>query len=76
MYKSFSMELAGRTLTVDIGRVCAQANGAALIKYGETTVLSTVVASDKPRDGVDFFPIKRRVRGENVRSRKDSRRFQ
>ena len=49
MYKSFSMELAGRTLTVDIGRVCAQANGAALIKYGETTVLSTVVASDKPR---------------------------
>lgn len=42
MYKSFSMELAGRTLTVDIGRVCAQANGAALIKYGETTVLSTV----------------------------------
>ena len=57
MYKSFSMELAGRTLTVDIGRVCAQANGAALIKYGETTVLSTVVASDKPRDGVDFFPL-------------------
>lgn len=51
------MELAGRTLTVDIGRVCAQANGAALIKYGETTVLSTVVASDKPRDGVDFFPL-------------------
>lgn len=51
------MKLAGRTLTVDIGRVCAQANGAALIKYGETTVLSTVVASDKPRDGVDFFPL-------------------
>ena len=57
MYKKFEMELAGRTLTVDIGRVCAQANGAALIKYGETTVLSTVVASDKPRDGVDFFPL-------------------
>ena len=57
MYKSFSMELAGRTLTVDIGRVCAQANGAALIKYGDTTVLSTVTASDKPRDGVDFFPL-------------------
>ena len=57
MYKSFSMELAGRTLTVDIGRVCAQANGAALMKYGDTTVLSTVVASDKPRDGVDFFPL-------------------
>ncbi len=57
MYKSFSMELAGRTLTVDIGRVCAQANGAALIKYGDTTVLSTVTASVKPRDGIDFFPL-------------------
>ncbi len=57
MYKSFSMELAGRTLTVDIGRVCAQANGAALLKYGETTVLSTITASDKPRDGIDFFPL-------------------
>ena len=51
------MELAGRTLTVDIGRVCAQANGAALLKYGETTVLSTATASDKPRDGIDFFPL-------------------
>ena len=57
MYKSYSMELAGKTLTVDIGRVCAQANGAALLKYGETTVLSTATASDKPRDGIDFFPL-------------------
>lgn len=57
MYKNFSMELAGRTLSVDIGRVCAQANGAALIKYGETTVLSTATASDKPREGIDFFPL-------------------
>ncbi len=57
MYKSYSMELAGRTLTVDIGRVAAQANGAALVKYGETTVLSTATAADKPRDGVDFFPL-------------------
>ncbi len=57
MYKSYSMELAGRTLTVDIGRVCAQANGAALLKYGETTVLSTATASVKPRDGIDFFPL-------------------
>lgn len=57
MYKSFTMELAGKTLTVDIGRVCAQANGAALLKYGETTVLSTITASDKPRDGIDFFPL-------------------
>ena len=57
MYKSYSLELAGRTLTVDIGRVCAQANGAALLKYGDTTVLSTATASDKPRDGIDFFPL-------------------
>ncbi len=57
MYKSFSMELAGRTLTVDVGRVAAQANGAALMHYGDTTVLSTATASDKPRDGIDFFPL-------------------
>ena len=57
MYKSYSMELAGRTLTIDIGRVAAQANGAVFIKYGDTTVLSTATASDKPRDGVDFFPL-------------------
>ena len=57
MYKTYSLELAGRTLTVDIGRVCAQANGAAILKYGETTVLSTITASDKPRDGIDFFPL-------------------
>ena len=57
MYKSFSMELAGRTLTVDIGRVAAQANGAALMHYGDTVVLSTATASDKPREGIDFFPL-------------------
>ena len=57
MYKSYSMELAGRTLTEDIGRVAGQANGAVFIKYGDTTVLSTATASDKPRDGVDFFPL-------------------
>ena len=57
MYKSYSIEIGGRTLTADIGRVCAQANGAALLRYGETTVLSTVTASDKPRDGIDFFPL-------------------
>ncbi len=57
MYKSFSMELAGRTLTVDIGRVAAQANGAAFMHYGDTTVLSTATSSDKPRDGIDFFPL-------------------
>ena len=57
MYKSFSMELAGRTLTVDIGRVAKQANGAAFMHYGDTTVLSTATASEKPRDGIDFFPL-------------------
>ena len=57
MYKSYSMELAGRTLTVDVDRVCAQSNGAALMHYGDTTVLSTCTASAKPRDGIDFFPL-------------------
>ena len=56
-YKSFSMELAGRTLTVDVGRVAKQANGAALMHYGDTTVLSTATASEKPREGIDFFPL-------------------
>ncbi|MBE5950115.1 MAG: polyribonucleotide nucleotidyltransferase [Lachnospiraceae bacterium] len=51
------MELAGRTLTVDVGRVAAQANGAAFMHYGDTTVLSTATASEKPRDGIDFFPL-------------------
>ena len=51
------MELAGRTLTVDVGRVAKQANGAAFMHYGDTTVLSTATASDKPREGVDFFPL-------------------
>ena len=57
MYKSYSMELAGRTLRVDVGRVAAQANGAALMHYGDTVVLCTATASDKPRDGIDFFPL-------------------
>lgn len=57
MYKSYSMELAGKTLTVDIGRVAAQASGAALMHYGETTLLCTATHSEKPRDGIDFFPL-------------------
>ena len=57
MYKTFTMELAGRTLKVDIGRVGAQANGCAFMQYGDTTVLSTATASEKPRDGIDFFPL-------------------
>ena len=57
MYKSYSMDIAGRTLRVDIGRVCAQANGAALMQYGDTVVLSTATASKEPREGIDFFPL-------------------
>ena len=57
MYKSYSIELAGRTLTVDINRVAKQANGAALMHYGDTTVLSTATASKEPREGIDFFPL-------------------
>jgi len=57
MFKSFSMELAGRTLTVDVGRVAAQANGAVFMHYGDTVVLSTATASVKPREGIDFFPL-------------------
>ena len=56
-FKTFSLELAGRTLSVDVGRVSAQANGAAFMHYGNTTVLSTATASEKPRDGIDFFPL-------------------
>ena len=56
-YKTYSMELAGRTLSVDVGRVAAQANGAAFMHYGDTTVLCTATASEKPREGIDFFPL-------------------
>ena len=54
-YKTYSMELCGRTLSADIGRVSAQANGAVLMHYGDTTILATATASKEPRDGVDFF---------------------
>ena len=57
MYKTFEMELAGRPLKVDVGRVAKQANGAVLMHYGDTTVLCTATASEKPRDGIDFFPL-------------------
>lgn len=57
MFRSYSTELAGRTLTAEIGRVAEQANGACLMRYGDTTVLVTATASDKPREGIDFFPL-------------------
>ena len=56
-FKTYEMELAGRTLKMEIGRVAAQANGAVLVHYGDTVVLSTATASDKPREGIDFFPL-------------------
>ncbi|MBQ1516163.1 MAG: hypothetical protein IIZ51_09960, partial [Lachnospiraceae bacterium] len=57
MFKTYTMELAGRTLKVEIGRVAAQSSGAALMYYGDTVVLSTATASAKPREGIDFFPL-------------------
>ena len=57
MYRTYSMELAGRTLSMEIGRVAEQANGAVLVRYGDTVVLVTATASEKPRDGIDFFPL-------------------
>jgi len=57
MYQTYEMELAGRTLRVDINRVGKQANGCAFMRYGDTVVLSTATASEKPREGIDFFPL-------------------
>lgn len=57
MFRTYTMDLAGRTLTAEIGRVAEQANGAVILRYGETTVLVTATASQKPRDGIDFFPL-------------------
>ena len=68
-FKTYSMDIAGKTLRVDIGRVAAQANGAAFMHYGDTTVLSTITASEKPRDGIDFFRSEERRVGKECRSR-------
>ena len=57
MYQTFTMDLAGRALRVDVNRVGKQANGCAFMQYGETTVLCTATASEKPREGIDFFPL-------------------
>ncbi|MBO4292446.1 MAG: polyribonucleotide nucleotidyltransferase [Lachnospiraceae bacterium] len=57
MYKSYELELGGRKLVVDVNRVGKQANGCAFMHYGDTTVLCTATASEKPRDGIDFFPL-------------------
>ena len=57
MFKSYSMELAGRTLTIETGKMAGLANGSVLVKYGETTVLVNVTASKEPKEGIDFFPL-------------------
>lgn len=57
MPKTFSTDLGGRKLSVEIGKVAELANGAAIVRYGDTVILVTATASDKPREGVDFFPL-------------------
>ena len=57
MFKTYSMELAGRNLTIETGKMAGLANGSVLVKYGETTVLVNVTASKEPKDGIDFFPL-------------------
>ncbi len=57
MYKCFEMELGGRKVTVETGRLAEQANGACLVRCGDTAVLVTATASKSPRDGIDFFPL-------------------
>ena len=57
MVKSYSMELAGRTLTLETGKMAGLANGSVLVKYGETTVLVNATASKEPKEGIDFFPL-------------------
>jgi polyribonucleotide nucleotidyltransferase len=57
MSNKFSMELAGRTLTIETGKLAQLANGSALVKYGDTVIISTATASSSPRDGIDFFPL-------------------
>ena len=57
MFRTYSTKFAGRDLSVEIGRVAELANGAAIVRYGDTVVLVTATASDKPRAGIDFFPL-------------------
>ena len=56
-YRKYSMDLAGRPLTLEVGKLAELANAAVLVTYGETTVLVTATAAPRPRDGIDFFPL-------------------
>ncbi len=57
MAEIFETDLGGRRLTIEVGRVAGLADGAAMVRYGDTIVLGTAVSSDQPREGVDFFPL-------------------
>ena len=57
MLKSYSIDLAGRTLTIETGEMAGLANGSVLVKYGDTTVLVNATASKEPKEGIDFFPL-------------------
>ena len=56
-HKKYTMELAGRPLTLEVGKLAELANAAVLVSYGETTVLVTATASARPKDGIDYFPL-------------------
>ena len=57
MFKTYSMQLAGRTLIIENGKMAGLANGSVLVKYGDTVVLANVTASKEPKEGIDFFPL-------------------
>ena len=57
MFKQYEMELGGRKLVLEFGKYAEQANGSTFVRYGDTVLLVTATASDKPRDGIDFFPL-------------------
>ena len=75
MFKTYSMELAGRTLTIETGKLAELANGNVLVRYGDTVVMVNVVASKGQRDGIDFFPLSVDYEEKNVCSRKNPRRI-
>ena len=65
-YHKYTMDLAGRPLTLEVGKLAELANAAVMVTYGETSVLCCVTAAARPRDGIDFFPPERGLRGEAV----------
>ena len=74
-YRKFETTLAGRPFVVETGKMCALSNGSCMVRYGDTAVLCNVTMSDKPREGVDFFPPLRRFRGEALLRRPHPRQL-